>query len=99
MTTKLSPFWPNLKYFRSYLQQKQHKGYRERHNLSLAIFAFVSALSIARTTAPAPAAEAIQDRYCLQGANPVIPEIMSSRPVSSAKPLRAAQMKAAGLTQ
>jgi hypothetical protein len=38
-----------------------------RHNLSLAILAVVSALGIAGTTAPAPAAEAIQDRYCLQG--------------------------------
>jgi hypothetical protein len=38
-----------------------------RRNLSFAILASVSTLGIVGTMSPAPAAEAIQDRYCLQG--------------------------------
>jgi hypothetical protein len=38
-----------------------------RCNLSFAILASVSALGIVGAMSPAPAAEAIQDRYCLQG--------------------------------
>jgi hypothetical protein len=38
-----------------------------RRKLSLAIFAAVSALTVAGSVMPAAAREAIQDRYCLQG--------------------------------
>ena len=38
-----------------------------RRNISLAIFATVSALTVVGSMSPAPAAEAIQDTYCLQG--------------------------------
>jgi len=35
--------------------------------ITLAVLATVSALTVAGSVTPAPAAEAIQDRYCLQG--------------------------------
>jgi hypothetical protein len=35
--------------------------------ISLAVLATVSALTVIGSVTPAPAAEAIQDRYCLQG--------------------------------
>ena len=38
-----------------------------RRNVSLAILAAVSALAVVGSMSPAPAAERIQDRYCLQG--------------------------------
>ena len=38
-----------------------------RRNLSLAVLASVSALTVVGSMTPAPAAEAIQDTYCLQG--------------------------------
>ena len=38
-----------------------------RRNVSLAILATVSALTVVGSMTPAPAAEAIQDTYCLQG--------------------------------
>jgi len=38
-----------------------------RRNVSLAIFATVSALTVAGSMTSAPAAESIQDSYCLQG--------------------------------
>jgi uncharacterized protein DUF3551 len=38
-----------------------------RRNLSLAILATVSALTVVGSMSPAPAAEARQDSYCLQG--------------------------------
>jgi len=38
-----------------------------QHVVSSLILAAVSALTIAGSLSPAPAAEAIQDRYCLQG--------------------------------
>lgn len=38
-----------------------------RRNVSLAILAAVSALTVVGSMTPAPAAERIQDRYCLQG--------------------------------
>jgi hypothetical protein len=38
-----------------------------RRNLSLAILATASALTVVGSMTPAPAAEAIQDTYCLQG--------------------------------
>lgn len=38
-----------------------------RRNLSLASLATVSALTLVGSMAPVPAAEAIQDSYCLQG--------------------------------
>lgn len=38
-----------------------------RRNLSLAIFATVSALTVAASMSPAPATAATQDSYCLQG--------------------------------
>ena len=38
-----------------------------RRNVSLVLFAVVSAVLAIGSTAPAPAAEAIQDNYCLQG--------------------------------
>jgi hypothetical protein len=37
-----------------------------RHT-SVAVLAFVSALAVIGSSIPAPAVEAIQDRYCLQG--------------------------------
>jgi len=37
-----------------------------RHT-SVAVLAFVSALTVIGSSIPAPAVEAIQDRYCLQG--------------------------------
>ena len=41
-----------------------------RRNVSLALLAAVSALTAVGSMSPAPAtAEAIQDRYCLQGRN------------------------------
>ena len=38
-----------------------------RHNVSLAILAAVSALTVVGSMSPAAAAERIQDSYCLQG--------------------------------
>ena len=38
-----------------------------RRNVSLAILAAVSALTVVGSASPAPAVEAIQDSYCLQG--------------------------------
>lgn len=38
-----------------------------RRNVSLAILATVSALTVVGSISPAPAREAIQDTYCLQG--------------------------------
>lgn len=38
-----------------------------RRNVSLAIMATVSALTVVGSISPAPAAESIQDSYCLQG--------------------------------
>jgi hypothetical protein len=38
-----------------------------RRNVSLAILATVSALTVAGSMAPVQAAEAMQDSYCLQG--------------------------------
>jgi len=35
--------------------------------ISLAVLATISALTVVESVTPAPAAEAIQDRYCLQG--------------------------------
>lgn len=40
---------------------------RMRRNVSLAILAAVSALTVVGSLSPAPAAEAMQDKYCLQG--------------------------------
>ena len=38
-----------------------------RRNISLAVLATVSTLTVVGSMTPAPAAEAIQDTYCLQG--------------------------------
>jgi hypothetical protein len=38
-----------------------------RRNISLGILATVSALAVVGSISPAPAAETIQDSYCLQG--------------------------------
>jgi hypothetical protein len=38
-----------------------------RGNISLAILAAVSGMAVVGSISPAPAAEAVQDSYCLQG--------------------------------
>jgi hypothetical protein len=59
-----------------------------RRNVSLAVLATISALTAVGSISPA-AAEAIQDRYCLQGRNGAIPAIASSPTTPNAWPPRA----------
>jgi hypothetical protein len=68
-------------------------------NLCFAILASVFSLGLMGTESSAPAAEARQDNYCLQGTNPATREIVGSQVTSSASPSRAAQTKAVGSTR